>query len=205
MNHALRLFLFAVFALTLGSCGGAPAPGQCNDDGDCDDLNACIEGVCQPVDCLRSTDCRIREYCDERTYVCRAGCSDDTDCIAGESCDVSSNTCEPYACRDTQLDCAIGEFCSAVTGECTRDPADHCGRCEPDFFGFDPRGTCRDPQAFCLTFDQEDFFCLMQCELPTDCPRGFDCVDSGQDFNNNGRTDSVCIAYCPTLRDNGWL
>lgn len=201
-----RFFLVGVTlsALFASSCNPGPATPACVDNGDCGEGEACLLETCTPVDCLSSSDCRIREYCDDETYVCRAGCSSDTDCIAGEACDLASNTCESYGCRDTELDCAIGEHCSAVTGECTRDPKGHCDRCSPDPWGFDVQGTCRDNEAFCLTFDGFDFFCLMQCVDAPDCPRGYECVATGEDFDFDGRPDSVCLAYCPLLYDKGW-
>jgi hypothetical protein len=200
----LRLLVAALAAAFALSCGSSAPDFRCVDNGDCGEREACILEACEPVQCLTSSDCRIREYCDDRTYVCRAGCSADADCIAGEACDTATNTCEAYGCRDTQLDCGLGQYCSAVTGQCTRDPKGHCDRCTPDFWGTNVRGTCRDREAFCLTFDGADFYCLMECSQATDCPRGYECVNTGQDFNGNGRSDSICFGYCPLFYDKGW-
>jgi len=206
MSPVVKLLVSALVAVLVGGCFGPRAPSfQCIDNGDCGELEACFEGgVCQPVDCLSSVDCRIREYCDQRTYVCRAGCSQNEDCIAGENCDVATNTCEPYGCRDSALDCRIGEVCSEVTGQCIRDTTGHCDICDPDPWGFNPRGTCRDRDAVCLTFQgAPDFYCFLDCEN-SECPRGYECINTGNDFNGNGRSDSLCIAYCPLLYEKGW-
>jgi hypothetical protein len=190
----------------MAGCGGGTAAPACRDNGDCGENQACIVdlGICQDVDCLDSSSCGRREYCDETTFVCRAGCAEDSDCDAGEACNLVSNTCEPYGCRDTELDCSIGETCNEVTGECVRDPRGHCDLCTPDFWT--PAGSCRDSGAFCLYVDEAaiDAYCLLECAAATDCPRGYQCVDAGSDFDGDGRSDSICYAYCPVLYDLGW-
>lgn len=202
MRFLLSTFT-AVSFLVLSSCGSEVTP-ACVDNGDCGEGQACLLETCQEVQCLASSECGIREYCDDETFVCRAGCLESDDCQAGEECNAGTNTCELYGCRDTDLDCSIGETCSQATGECIRDPRGHCDQCEPDAWG-DPAGTCRDSGAFCLYLDESpDTFCLQDCNTATDCPRGYECIDTGQDFDYDGRSDSICYAYCPLLYDNGW-
>ena len=41
--------------------------------------------------------------------------------LPGDSCNTSTQVCETNGCRDTQLDCEIGEFCNVPTGECYED------------------------------------------------------------------------------------
>ena len=202
MRFLLSTFT-AVSFLVLASCATEAEP-ACIDNGDCGEGQACLLETCQDVQCLSSSECGIREDCDDETYVCRAGCLESDDCQAGEECNAGTNTCEVYGCRDTDLDCSIGETCSQATGECITDDRGHCDRCEPDMWG-DPSGTCRSADAFCLGWEGEpDSFCLLQCEAPTDCPRGYECVDTGQDFDFDGRSDAICSAYCPLLYENGW-
>ena len=69
-------------------------------------------------------DCKIGRYCTEQ-YKCKAGCGLDSDCFPGQRCE--ENTCIEYNCRDTGLDCRVGEFC----GEdgCQSDNFPHCMTC----------------------------------------------------------------------------
>lgn len=190
------IVLIAMMAI---GCGTSSGP-ECIDNGDCSDGQACLLEVCEDVECLASEDCNIREYCNTETYVCRAGCEDDGDCIAGESCDTASNTCEEYGCRDTQLDCAIGEICREVTGECEFAHAGHCDRCEPDPFAWEMNGTCANRNAVCGTYDGVESFCFQPCvQGQADaCPRGYECVEQAS-FGG-----TFCSAFCPTLYENGW-
>ena len=204
MRHAIFTGLFLVFGALSACNGGGGASIECVDNADCTDGEACLLNVCEPVQCLSSESCAIREFCDTDTYVCRAGCEADEDCQAGESCNVGTNTCEVYGCRDTNLDCAIGEVCSPVSGQCQYAHNGHCDTCEPDLLWGDVNGSCQDRDAFCLTFDGEDFFCFQECTPgANDCPRGYVC-DGTQDFDGDGRIDYTCGAYCPTLYANGW-
>ena len=77
------------------------------------------------VDCATSLDCDLEQYCTSN-YECVAGCNEDEDCFAGDSCNVDSKECESYGCRDTTLDCAIGEFCNPMTAECFQIHRGHC-------------------------------------------------------------------------------
>ena len=200
---------FSLIAVLLGvltagtivsACAGGGEPiAACVDNGDCSEGEACLLDVCEPVQCLSSTQCGIREYCDDETYVCRAGCLEDTDCRAGEACNTGTNTCEAYGCRDTQLDCAIGETCNAVTGECVFDNSGHCDTCQPDPWGFEPSGSCTNRNAVCGSFiDAPDqYFCFQPCTAPGQpdaCPRGYECID-----NAFGDGFPYCIAFCPDL------
>lgn len=184
-----------LLVLSLVACKKEPAA-ECIDHGGCPAGNACIEGACEPVQCLTSSDCNLHEFCDARSFACRAGCSDDGDCYAGETCDTATKECVEYACRSTDLDCEIGEFC--VDGECEKDDAPHCQACDP----YDSR-SC--PQGSdCWVFDSQtlDAYCLVRCERDggnDQCPRGFECTDV------TGMGDFACSAWCPTLVENGWL
>lgn len=195
--NLIPAFLLLVTAL-LSSCA-TRAPLGCIDNGDCEEREACVLSVCEPVQCLVSTECGIREYCDPDTYQCRSGCLENEDCRAGENCNIEAKTCEAYGCRNTELDCAVGELCSAVTGECEYDNRGHCDACESDLWT-GPQGTCDERGAFCLYFEDapNDGWCFLPCSASQPCPRGYMCVDT-QDFDGDGRNDPVCSAYCPDL------
>ncbi|MFK7929258.1 MAG: hypothetical protein AB8H79_13780 [Myxococcota bacterium] len=191
---------FALLTLAFLSSCGTRAPLGCIDNGDCEEREACVLEVCQPVECLSSTECGIREYCDDETFVCRAGCLEDEDCRAGEACETETNTCEVYGCRNTELDCAFGETCSAVSGECIYDNRGHCDSCTVDFWT-GAQGDCPENGSFCLSFqgDAPDVaWCFLPCSTAQPCPRGYVCEDS-QDFDGDGRNDPVCSAYCPDV------
>ena len=69
----------------------------------------------------------MEEYCSE-FFQCVPGCSQDTDCIAGDVCE--EGVCATQGCRDTELDCAVGEYCDTQTQSCYADSFDHCGVCD---------------------------------------------------------------------------
>lgn len=191
--------------LSLLGCGGSlgQAP-ECIDNGDCGALQACVDQVCADVACLSTIDCDLEQYCDLEHYTCVDGCEVDRDCRAGFECSSASRTCEPQACRSTQLDCAFGENCNLASGECELDEGGHCDPCTTR--PFQPRGTCADERAVCTEyFTEPGTFCFLQCESELDCPRGFECQNVGRDASGDGRIDYLCVAHCQDLYDNDWL
>lgn len=189
-----KFIQFIGLALVMASCvTGAPSF-VCVDNGDCQDGQACILEQCQDVQCLASDQCNLQEYCDTTTYTCRVGCNDDLDCKAGQSCNVDTNTCEDYGCRDTQLDCSIGYICNTNRGECEYAHDGHCDKCDGLW------DLCANPSAACLTFDGIESFCFEPCNISdvNACPRGYVCQ------NVDAAGGNMCMAYCPTLYDNGW-
>jgi hypothetical protein len=182
--------------LLLVSCTGTMVPVECVDHGDCHQLQACVQGSCTEVDCLSSSQCGLHETCDVTTYSCAVGCGDDADCLAGEACNLQTQQCESYGCRATDLDCEIGEFCNLASGECYTDTSPHCEPCD-SWSSPCPSG------SECYTFDAAtgEQYCVSDCN-PDDsdaCPRGFECIDA------TGWGDFGCVAWCPTLLENGFL
>jgi hypothetical protein len=123
----MRRFTAALLALPLSlliACTGK-AGGECANNSDCSEGQACVDEACEDVDCVTSADCDIQQYCTE-DYSCKLGCDGDDDCLAGQSCDMGTHQCEAYGCRDTQLDCDYGEKCDSTTGQCYVDDEDLC-------------------------------------------------------------------------------
>jgi hypothetical protein len=182
--------MIAVLLLMLG-CTEVP---ECLDDGDCEDLDACIEGTCTVVECLTSRQCDLHTHCERSTHTCDPGCESADDCYAGEWCDSTLGVCEPLACEDTQLDCPFGETCERTTGECYDDGRHHCTQC----YNTNACGT----DGTCFTFTEEGggpYYCLMQCTNPelNDCPQGYTCQSI--------RDVYYCLAWCPYLDSLGLL
>ena len=98
----------------------------CNNSGECGDGFLCVDNHCLESECISSSDCSLEEYCTE-FFQCVPGCAQDTDCVAGDTC--VDNTCTPQGCRETELDCAVGEYCNSNTKSCEEDSFDNCGVC----------------------------------------------------------------------------
>lgn len=185
-----RLTLVGLGLGALASCSKAP---QCVDNGQCGDMQACIEEECVQVECLASAQCGLEQFCDvQRDYTCKSGCEHNTDCQAGFDCNPDSHQCEAYGCRSTDLDCGYGEVCDESSGECKRAQGDHCKTCSDPYFG----SGCN--KGTCYLFDEESFasYCVVDCNPSQEdaCPRGYECVDVLGDGASYG-----CFAWCPSL------
>lgn len=209
MSRLLFPLLF-VFSLLMGCTSGGTSV-ACVDNSSCNN-QACIDNQCVDVDCLSSNDCALYEYCHDEEYTCTPGCSVDTDCMAGESCDLQTNTCEEYGCRDTQLDCPIGDYCNQNSGDCYDDPHGTCDYCTYNdnyndqielLFG----GSLQD--RHCVQWDASGstFYWLSLCNTNQGteaCPRGFTCYDNIYD-PSAGIEVSACIGACEFYKQNGYL
>lgn len=202
--------LFFVLSLLTG-CSGSGGRIECSDNAGCQN-QACVDNQCVDVDCLNSNDCNLYEYCSDVEYTCVSGCSADTDCMAGESCDVETNTCIEYGCRDTQLDCPIGDYCNRNSGDCYDDPEGTCDFCTEDqsyadqlelLFG----GSLQD--RHCVQWDAAGttFYWLSLCnpnQGSEACPRGFACYENIYD-PSSGLEVAACIGDCDYYRQEGYL
>ena len=181
MLRSFRLVLVALLAFAV-SCS-QPSTKACSSNADCDEGAICNDDEqCEDVDCVTSADCDIFEYCSD-DYECEEGCSEDSDCIAGETCNTETNECEPYGCRNTQLDCAYGQYCDQVTGTCYDDDRPHCGECDI-YTG----SGCSGGQ--CLVSRTAN-----QCNTAyngTDCPTGMDCAVFDYDDSSFCFSDADC-------------
>jgi len=185
------ILLFSV-AFLLSSCGVTEV--ACVDNGNCAEGQACVAEVCLDVECLSSSECGLQQYCDTvDSYSCLSGCEMDADCMAGETC--NEGTCEVYGCRDTQLDCFIGEVCNSATGICEQDPGAHCAECTTN-------DACGSDGA-CFTFETKAIvgYCLVECSVDDECPRGYNCSDP----TGTGTGQNYCSAWCPLYDEMGYL
>ena len=103
----------------------------CNNNAECGEGLLCVDNSCLEAQCITSMDCQIEEFCSEY-YQCVPGCMQDTDCFSGEIC--QENACVTQGCRDTELDCEVGEFCDQSTATCYEDSFDHCASCDVDMW-----------------------------------------------------------------------
>jgi len=174
--------------LAFAGCKQHGSSGDCVDDGDCAEGQACVNKACQVVDCVSTADCGIEQYCAKADHTCVDGCEGDEDCPAGDSCDVGAHSCVPYGCRETQLDCDYGEVCNQDTHVCEKAQGPYCKTCDPfSAGGCGQHGTC-----YVIDY-YYDAYCFVDCnpDLGSDaCPRGYECQDA------TGLGDNVCFADC---------
>ncbi|MBW2702789.1 MAG: PPC domain-containing protein [Deltaproteobacteria bacterium] len=161
---------------------------QCLVDGDCPSENqVCEEGLCVTTGCV-ATGCRLGEYCDEVSGLCKPGCDSNDDCAEPAICDYASHQC-------LEMDCCGGlcnpvtELCDPVACQCftpctegSCPPDSHCnlgtGRCEPDAFDCNVDGcgvdyVCNTETGQC---EPEAFDCRVD-----GCGAGYECDElSGQ-------------------------
>lgn len=223
MSPITRIFLLLLSLCLVGVVGCKGNKGAaCTYRSDCADLEACVDGTCEAVECFDSTDCAEGKFCTQgRT--CKAGCGSDLDCVAGETCN-DNNECAVYACRDTELDCAYGQYCQS-SGECVDSKKPHCDTCDATInvdcgdndtacVVWDAPKTCNGSDSDCPSGYACDLFpdfqyychqdrCLVTCD-PDDadpCPRGFACIDGILE----GDPNAYCVGDCDYMSDNGYL
>jgi hypothetical protein len=189
----------SLFVAVLVGCGGDSDIPECIDNGYCAEGQACVNDVCEDVECLSSAICDVGEYCNDKTYSCVDGCLENIDCVAGETCNTDTRSCEAYGCRDTTLDCPTGAECNLTTGEC--DSVATCQNCN-----LSQANSCRggDVEAHCLPWDDlSEGWCFPVCDNSGGCPAGFSCyVDYPIDLFTYV---DVCVADCPWLTETGHL
>lgn len=160
---------------------------ECEQNLNCASSEVCMEGQCVARTCMDSSTCPMEHFCNADSGTCTAGCEYDRDCYPYHRCDTSGQ-CVENGCRDTELDCALGQYCNTLTGECYDAGGAYCHTCKVDS---DCGGT-----NYCLDIGSPDGsrYCLVDCSLGQECPRGYSCVsiiDSGQNVVGEG-----CYARC---------
>jgi hypothetical protein len=194
----------------------------CGNNADCEEGQACTrDNVCVDASCLSSADCGIDQFCGFG-FMCRDGCAEDGDCIAGETCNEAVHECEGYGCRDTHLDCDLGEYCDSSTGECYLSDEGHCASCDREDFqscGLDGSCTAHDDGTECwgdgdcpggqtceggelsegIPGNCSLYLCEISCDPEEDepCPRGFSCVPSPDSGN-------ICFGDCMWMYESGY-
>lgn len=189
---------FSSVFLLLGLVAACKQAPECIDNGQCGDMQACVDDKCKDVECLDSSTCTLHQFCDTKAYTCRDGCGDDEDCRSGEIC-LDDAKCHSRKCRNATLDCNVGQEC--VDGDCQDYQGLLCDTCDPydELLGLQPCG----PQGSCWLLEgasETVGFCFPECNPNAEdaCPSGFSCEEFPDGTHG-------CFAYCPTLLKNGWL
>ena len=183
------LLLLLLPLLALAGCGD-PEPGlvTCEETSECAFGESCLNGVCTSRSCATSAGCPVGSFCGSGGE-CVAGCENTDDCYPDQVC--NDGACSPRGCRDTSLDCAFGEFCDTITGECYAASGPYGEPCVAESTNPEQCGTA---ENVCLRFGQYGDFCGVECDNNTDCPAGFDCIPIGDSAGNV--TTKQCITYC---------
>ncbi len=185
-----------LFALWSCNPAGAPAEaGGCTYDADCGASEACLNGACAAVDCLRTDDCPLGQLCGG-DHQCAAGCAVDSDCASGARCDAGA--CVPQACDSTLADCAVGQVCEyGEFATCEVPAGEWCTPCDRD------APTACGAAAMCFRWEWEDpteAYCLPTCDPAAlnPCAVGFICAEMEEDA-------FYCLANCHDLLEYGAL
>jgi hypothetical protein len=182
--------------LALLGCGGSGLKdsdeAECVDHGECATGELCLQGQCTVVDCVSSDACALGSYCDPDAHTCTEGCLGEEDCLGGDTCDVDARTCVVGVCVDTEIDCAVGERCDDGACESVGKMCTECQR----------TSDCPTAREECLLDIDGNGHCYPECQVETDCPAGFDCLEIQ---TGPGQTQSFCIGECAWFTDQGLL
>ncbi|MFH1469150.1 MAG: hypothetical protein ABIO70_32480 [Pseudomonadota bacterium] len=191
-STSVLLLLAPLTACVISGPNSGP-DGDCQDNSQCDVMQACLEGACEDVQCLVSADCPLHSFCtvEAQTYTCREGCSSNDDCMAGENCDSDSHSCVAYGCRSTELDCPVGSTCNTATGQCT----DVAGLCTTSCDVGSMSDTCGG-SASCQVGETAG-----ECTRDRDCDTGYLCdmfqVTSEECYTNQDCSIGTCYGAIP--------
>lgn len=195
MNWASQKMLVAVTSITMSvgamtfgamslvGCNKTEA--ECSETVPCGFGETCQEGVCVSQTCATSAQCEMETHCSKGS--CVDGCAEDSDCFPGDICDLESGTCQAGACTDSHIDCDFKEFCNGVTGECAEASGIYCKSCELN-------SECGGNGNVCMHWGLQRDFCGVSCEVESDCPSGFSCMDWND--TETGRIVRQCATYC---------
>ena len=222
----MLLYLYHLFFLSCTLQEKKETIETCYNSTDCSSGYLCGGGLCLAAECFYSEDCPYSSYC-SADHLCVDGCELDSDCIPGEICD--QDRCTEQGCRDSQLDCKIGERCvDQVCVEPNPGPCESCryqdwvegleGERECIIYSYALSQSCDWHQDVgcaegmsCYPADGQGLveegvciysYAMYRCESIQDCPRGFHCLE---DVYLNDSGINVCWADCKTYREEGWL
>ena len=108
----------------------------------------------------------MEQFCSVEQGTCQAGCETDRDCFSYHRCEEGS--CVNHGCRSTVLDCAMGEFCNNLTGECYPAAGPYCRECNGD-------EDCGGGANRCVRIGGVGLYCGVDCSAGQECPRGYNC------------------------------
>ncbi|MBJ93052.1 MAG: hypothetical protein CMP23_01105 [Rickettsiales bacterium] len=176
MRAVARVAALALLGLLLlTSCEAT----ECETSANCENGTVCTEsGRCVEVSCHSSVECPIETWCNSDSGACEPGCLSSRDCLPTNICDEETRQCVLPGCRNTDLDCDLGQFCNALSGQCydagrpaTQDTY-YCKSCES-------RADCNggvDGPNWCLRMGgSSQTYCGVDCSAGQQCPRGYSC------------------------------
>lgn len=176
---------------TLFALGACATPDQCSENVPCGFGETCTDGVCIAPSCASSAQCDMEQYCSAGK--CTPGCAEDADCYPGEACNLDTLECEASDCRNSQLDCDYKEFCNTATGDCYEASGYYCGACADD-------DDCGGNGNICLGWGSHGDFCGVTCEVESDCPASFTCIQVSDATGNP--VGAQCVTYCWLYEDD---
>lgn len=173
--------LLAFALLALAGCRK-----ECEQNLNCPASEICTDGKCVMRACADSNTCPMEHFCSDESGTCVAGCQSDRDCYPYHRCN-DEGRCVENDCRNTALDCAVGQFCNELTGECYDSGGAYCAACDIDD---DCGGT-----NWCLDIGAPSGqrYCLVDCSLGQECPRGYQCTTITR---AGAPVGEGCIARC---------
>ena len=174
--------IWLIFLFAFLGCGKDKV--QCSEETPCGFGEVCVEGVCEGQSCATNTQCSMESYCLEGS--CTEGCLSDEDCYPGDYCELGEQLCQSAPCTNSHVDCGFKEFCNNATGECIDASGYYCRDCITD-------ADCGGNGNVCMHWGLERDFCGVTCEVESDCPSGFSCID-WQD--ENGSLTRQCATLC---------
>ncbi len=184
-----RPVLLTLAALALLAMTGCKD--ECEENLHCDIDQVCQGGECVARSCASSSNCPLEQFCSDDSGACELGCLSDRDCYPGDLCDDDGRCVDP-GCRNTVLDCEMGQFCNAITGECYDATGAYCRECEHE----------EDCGAgnLCLSIGgYPQTYCGVDCSGGQECPRGYTC-GAVQDPTGN-IVGYQCITACWQLEE----
>ena len=174
------MFLNVLFMMFFSLVGCNSQELECTEEIPCGFGETCVAGQCVGSSCATSVQCEMEEYCDKGA--CVDGCASDKDCYPGDHCNPETQSCEQSACTSTQVDCDFKEYCNSITGDCVPASGFYCKECQTD-------SDCGGNGNSCLDFGVGRY-CGVSCQVESDCPSGFTCLDSPN------LDQPQCITYC---------
>ncbi len=191
----------AAAGLAFSACQGTS--GNCVEDKDCPNGEACVSGSCQAsayASCRTSADCPTGDFCPAGACLpdcTQLGCSD------GQSCNASSHLCDAIVevvagpGGGNGRTSSSGSSSNATYGGSTSSSggaSSFCGSCASN-------ADCGGGNNFCLTDSSGNDYCGVDCSSGQACPSAATCQPI---LNQNGNpVGSNCVPTSGSCADLG--
>lgn len=198
--------LFALtFLFTPAGCNSPGQTGDCATSRDCAMGEACVSGVCTPVNsaagCMTDQNCGPGEICDPVTFTCMTpqvtNCSQDDECPASQRCNTLTGVCiDGRRSCTAEGECSSGLHCDVPAQQCVEClDGSHCGPNETCTAGSCVPDSMPPPQGGCSTDSQcnpPSQICMAgECTLGCAQPGGITCSNGEVCDNTTGRCISI--------------